>query len=62
MCLFLQTQNFQEFTTALVQDMHLSTVSANTTLGAIKTDLADQRQAVMQSLQALTGLKEVRNR
>lgn len=57
MCLFLQTQNFQEWTSALVQDMHLQTASANASLGSIKAQLTSQLQSLQQSLQALASLQ-----
>ncbi|KAF6263843.1 hypothetical protein COO60DRAFT_1457854 [Scenedesmus sp. NREL 46B-D3] len=59
MCLFLQTQNFQEWTTALVQDMHAQTVAANTSLSTIKGQLHSQQQVLQQSLQSLADLQTV---
>jgi hypothetical protein len=59
MCLFLQTQNFQEWTTALVQDMHAQTAAANSSLAAIKGQLHSQQQVLQQSLQSLADLQTV---
>uniref|UniRef100_A0A383V7S8 Folate receptor-like domain-containing protein n=1 Tax=Tetradesmus obliquus TaxID=3088 RepID=A0A383V7S8_TETOB len=59
MCLFLQTQNFQEWTTALVQDMHSQTAAANASLSAIKGQLTSQQQLLQQSLQSLADLQTV---
>jgi hypothetical protein len=59
MCLFLQTQNFQEWTTALVQDMHSQTAAANASLSAIKGQLHSQQQVLQQSLQSLVDLQTV---
>jgi hypothetical protein len=59
MCLFLQTQNFQQVTAALVTDMHASSAAANASLGHIRSDLAQQSQALAQSLSALGKLQAV---
>jgi hypothetical protein len=59
MCLFLQTQNFQQVTAALVQDMHISSAAANASLAAIRSDLGQQSKAVAQSLAALTRVQAV---
>ncbi|WIA22003.1 hypothetical protein OEZ85_004357 [Tetradesmus obliquus] len=59
MCLFLQTQNFQEWTTALVQDMYSQTAAANASLSAIKGQLTSQQQLLQQSLQSLADLQTV---
>jgi hypothetical protein len=59
MCLFLQTQNFQEWTTALVQDMHAQTAAANSSLATIKGQLHSQQQVLQQSLQSLADLQTV---
>lgn len=57
MCLFLQTQNFQQVTAALVTDMHASSAAANASLSAIRTDLHSQAQALSQSLSSLARLR-----
>lgn len=59
MCLFLQTQNFQQITSALVTDMHASSSAANASLVRIRSDLKTQAQAVAQSLTALAQLQQV---
>jgi hypothetical protein len=59
MCLFLQTQNFQQVTAALVTDMHASSAAANASLGHIRSDLAQQSKALAQSLSALSQLQAV---
>lgn len=57
MCLFLQTQNFQQVTAALVTDMHASSTAANASLGFIRRDLQAQSQSLAQSLTALSKLQ-----
>lgn len=59
MCLFLQTQNFQQVTAALVTDMHASSAAANASLGHIRSDLAQQSMALAQSVSALSKLQTV---
>jgi hypothetical protein len=61
MCLFLQTQNFQQVTAALVTDMHASSSAANASLSAIRSDLQSQSKALTQSLSALTKLQAVQS-
>lgn len=61
MCLFLQTQNFQQVTAALVTDMHASSAAANASLSAIRTDLHSQAQSLAQSLTALAQLQAVQS-
>lgn len=57
MCLFLQTQNFQQVTAALVTDMHASSAAANASLAHIKSDLQAQAHNLAQSLSALSKLQ-----
>jgi len=59
MCLFLQTQNFQQVTAALVTDMHASSTAANASLSFIRRDLQAQSQSLAQSLSALSKLQAV---
>lgn len=61
MCLFLQTQNFQQVTAALVTDMHASSAAANASLNHIRSDLQSQSQALLQSLTALSKLQAVQS-
>ena len=61
MCLFLQTQNFQQVTAALVTDMHASSTAANASLSAIRSDLQSQSKALTKSLSALTKLQAVQS-
>lgn len=61
MCLFLQTQNFQQVTAALVTDMHSSSAAANASLASIRSDLHSQSQALAASLTALSRLQAVQS-
>jgi hypothetical protein len=61
MCLFLQTQQFQQITAALVTDMHASSTAANASLAHIRTDLLAQAQSLSQSLSALNRLQAVQS-
>lgn len=62
MCLFLQTQNFQQVTAALVQDMHESSAAANASLAAITSDLQHQSKVLSSSMTALSRLQDVQSR
>lgn len=61
MCLFLQTQNFQQVTAALVTDMHASSAAANASLSHIRSDLLAQAQSLAQSLTALGKLQAMQS-
>lgn len=61
MCLFLQTQQFQQITAALVTDMHASSTAANASLAHIRSDLLAQAQSLAQSLSALNRLQAVQS-
>lgn len=61
MCLFLQTQNFQRVTAALVTDMHASSAAANASLSNIRSDLLAQAQSLAQSLSAVGKLQAMQS-
>jgi cytolysin (calcineurin-like family phosphatase) len=59
MCLYLQTQSFQQRTAALVQDMHLSSVAANSSLNSIAVQLGQQQQSLQQGIATLGKVQQL---